>query len=116
VGEDVTSYYPDRTTEGPHHQFEKQELRTVLSQAIERLGRKEKLVVSLYYFEELTMKEIGLVLKVNESRVSQIHAAAMANLRDKLKDYGNRRLQGQADPPSRPRSTSRQRSTYGTVI
>ncbi|PYS39323.1 MAG: FliA/WhiG family RNA polymerase sigma factor [Acidobacteria bacterium] len=86
-GEDLIEYYPDSDANGPHYQFERQELRTVLAQAIQGLGRKEKVVVSLYYYEELTMKEIGLVLGINESRVSQIHSKAMTELRGKLKHY-----------------------------
>jgi RNA polymerase sigma factor for flagellar operon FliA len=49
------------------------------------LPDKEKLVVSLYYFEELTMKEIGLVLDYTESRISQMHSKAVMRLRAKLK-------------------------------
>jgi RNA polymerase sigma factor FliA len=80
--------YPDTTSDGPHIQFLKQEVRTVVTEAVDRLGPKERLVVSLYYFEELTMKEIAAVLDVNESRVSQIHAKAMTQLRRRLKNSG----------------------------
>jgi RNA polymerase sigma factor FliA len=80
--------YPDSTSDGPHLQFLKQELKTVIADAIDRLGPKERLVVSLYHFDELTMKEIAAVLDVNESRVSQIHTKAMAHLRQKLKSSG----------------------------
>jgi len=86
-GEDFIDFYPDHDANGPHQQFERQELRNVLGQAIDRLGAKEKLVVSLYYYEELTMKEIGLILRINESRVSQIHSKAMSELRGKLRNY-----------------------------
>jgi RNA polymerase sigma factor for flagellar operon FliA len=112
---DDLTFYPDTVTEGPHYQFERQELRNVLAQAIEGLGRKEKLVVSLYYFEELTMKEIGLVLKVNESRVSQIHSNAMAQLRSRLQDFGNHRAR-EREPAPAQQNRRRQRSTNGAVI
>lgn len=80
--------YPDSTSDGPYLQFQKQELKAVVTEAVDRLGPKERLVVSLYYFDELTMKEIAAVLGVNESRVSQIHTKAMTQLRRKLKNSG----------------------------
>ena len=59
-----------------------------IASALERLPEKEKLVVSLYYWEELTMKEIGKVLEVSESRVSQIHSKAIVHLRTRLSRKG----------------------------
>ncbi|MCX7047585.1 MAG: sigma-70 family RNA polymerase sigma factor, partial [Candidatus Sumerlaeota bacterium] len=53
---------------------------------IDALPDKEKMVVSLYYHEELTMKEIGAVLDITESRVSQIHTKAILRLRSRLAD------------------------------
>ncbi len=64
-----------------------EELRDVLTQSIERLPEKEKMVVSLYYYNELTMKEIGTILNLTESRVSQIHTKAVIRLRGKLKKF-----------------------------
>jgi len=61
------------------------ELKEALARAIEQLPEKEKLVISLYYLEELTMKETGKVLNITESRVSQIHSQAVLRLRAKLK-------------------------------
>jgi RNA polymerase sigma factor for flagellar operon FliA len=61
------------------------ELKEALARAIEQLSEKEKLVISLYYLEELTMKETGKVLNITESRVSQIHSQAILRLRAKLK-------------------------------
>ena len=61
------------------------ELKTAVASAIEQLPKKEKLVISLYYLDELTMKETGKVLNVTESRVSQIHSQAIMRLRAKLK-------------------------------
>jgi RNA polymerase sigma factor for flagellar operon FliA len=108
--------YPDSTTDGPYLQFVKQELKAVVTEAVDRLGPKERLVVSLYYFEELTMKEIAAVLDVNESRVSQIHTKAMTQLRRKLKDSGystsaqrtNTSTEAQDDKPSDYSSSSAQ--------
>ena len=61
------------------------ELKEAVARAIEQLPEKEKLVISLYYLEELTMKETGKVLNITESRVSQIHSQAILRLRAKLK-------------------------------
>jgi len=58
-----------------------------LAEEIDALGEKEKYVVSLYYYEELTMKEIAEVLGITESRVSQIHSAAAAKLQKRLREF-----------------------------
>ncbi|HHC24960.1 MAG TPA: FliA/WhiG family RNA polymerase sigma factor [Desulfobacterales bacterium] len=60
-----------------------------LSQEIEKLPEKERMVISLYYADELTMKEIGKVLDITESRVSQIHAAVIIRLRRQLRLKGH---------------------------
>lgn len=62
------------------------EVREVIAEAVTDLPEKEKLTVSLYYFDELTMKEIGEVLGYTESRISQMHSKAMLRLRAKLKN------------------------------
>ncbi len=64
----------------------KEEIRSYILQAIEELPEKEKIVVSLYYYDELTMKEISRVLKITESRISQIHTRAILRLRGKLSE------------------------------
>ena len=61
------------------------ELKEAMARAIEQLPEKEQLVISLYYLEELTMKETGKVLGITESRVSQIHSQAILHLRAKLR-------------------------------
>lgn len=61
------------------------ELKGAMAQAIRQLPEKERLVVSLYYLDELTMKETGKVLGITESRVSQIHSQAILHLRAKLR-------------------------------
>lgn len=62
-------------------------MRSALASEIDRLPEREKLVLSLYYEQELNLKEIGEVLEVSESRVSQIHSQAAARLRARLKDW-----------------------------
>ncbi len=69
----------------PYEAIDKEELRGVLASSIERLPEKEKKVISLYYFSEITMKEIGKILDLTESRVSQIHTKAVTKLRGKLR-------------------------------
>lgn len=68
----------------PEHHVEITELKEILGDAIERLPEKEKTVISLYYFEELTLKEISAIMKVSESRISQLHTKAILRLRGKL--------------------------------
>ena len=69
----------------PQTQIRLIELKEIIAKAIDALPEKERLMVSLYYYEELTMKEIGAVLEITESRVSQIHSKAVFRLRTKLK-------------------------------
>jgi RNA polymerase sigma factor for flagellar operon FliA len=83
--EPLVKYIPDAPQINPFFIFHKSEIQGILSTAIDTLPKKERLVVSLYYFDELTMKEIGKVLGVNESRVSQLHTKAMLRLRTKLR-------------------------------
>lgn len=68
-------------------ELKKNELKTVLAKALSRLTEKEQLVVSLYYFDDLTLKEIAKVMGLTESRVSQIHTKAVIDLRSRLKTY-----------------------------
>ena len=63
---------------------EKDEIKRVIVQAIQELPEKEKKVLVLYYYEDLTLKEIGKVLEVTESRISQLHTKAIMRLRAKL--------------------------------
>lgn len=62
-----------------------------LARAIESLSEREQLVLSLYYDDELTLKEIGHVLNVSESRVSQIHTKVIMTLRGSFKEFEKRR-------------------------
>ena len=63
------------------------ELQDIMVRAIEALPDKEKLLISLYYYEELTMKEIGQIMGYTESRISQLHTQAMYRLKHKLREY-----------------------------
>ncbi|MBR4153694.1 MAG: FliA/WhiG family RNA polymerase sigma factor [Selenomonadaceae bacterium] len=60
------------------------ELKETLAKAIERLPQKERTVISLYYYEELTLKEIALILKLSEARISQLHTKAIFRMRSYL--------------------------------
>ena len=70
----------------PAGNVEAQETKILLARAIERLGEREKIVLVLYYYENMTLAEIGRVLGVTESRISQMHTAAMARLRTTLQE------------------------------
>jgi|SRR5690606_3928401 len=69
---------------GPEQRFEEMELRRQLAQAIEALPERERMVIALYYHEGLTLKEIGRVLGVSESRVCQLHTKSLLRLRAHL--------------------------------
>ncbi len=71
----------------PFDELEKKDLKRVISQALAQLSPKEQLVISLYYYEELTLKEIAKVLDLTESRISQIHTGAIIKLRAKMRAY-----------------------------
>jgi RNA polymerase sigma factor FliA len=76
-----------RQDQDPLEMLNLQDLKKALTVAIAELPEKERLVLSLYYFEELTMKEVGKVLNLTESRISQLHTQAVLRLRAKLKGY-----------------------------
>jgi RNA polymerase sigma factor FliA len=76
-----------REDQDPLETLNLQDLKKALTLAIAALPEKERLVLSLYYFEELTMKEVGKVLNLTESRISQLHTQAVLRLRGKLKGY-----------------------------
>lgn len=82
--QDLCEYLPGDPEETPYFLCLKAEVRQLLARAISELSEKEQQVLSLYYHEELTMKEVGAVLGIGESRVSQIHSLAVVRLRAQL--------------------------------
>jgi RNA polymerase sigma factor for flagellar operon FliA len=80
IGESIES----PSSMNPDSTVEREEVKRVIVQAIDELPEKEKKVLVLYYYEDLTLKEIGQVLDVTESRVSQLHTKAILRLRAKL--------------------------------
>lgn len=83
-GDEELAYVPGSPEEDPLFRCLKGEMKQRLADAIDELPEKERLVLTLYYYEELTMREIGLTLGVVESRVSQIHSSAVLRLRSAL--------------------------------
>ncbi|MDO5383116.1 MAG: FliA/WhiG family RNA polymerase sigma factor [Eubacteriales bacterium] len=73
--------------EQPEDAVEKEELKKKMVQAIDMLTEKERSVIVLYYYEEMTLKEISLTLEVSESRVSQLHTKALNKMKRILGDY-----------------------------
>ncbi|HEX4005950.1 MAG TPA: FliA/WhiG family RNA polymerase sigma factor [Acidobacteriaceae bacterium] len=90
-GEEEIAYIPNHAEDDPLFRCLRGEMRERLGGAIDQLPERERLVVTLYYYEEMTMKEIGLVLGVVESRVSQIHSSAVLHLRSRLAAIGQDR-------------------------
>jgi len=83
-GGSLAETIPDQRAEDPVLALEDRENRRLLAEAIAQLGDRDRTVVTLYYFENLTLAEIGKVLGVTESRVCQLHTAAVLRLRGKL--------------------------------
>jgi len=76
----------EREEENPYHHALRSEMNELLESAIGELPDRERQVLALYHFEELTMKEVGEVLGIGESRVSQIHTAALLRLRVRMRE------------------------------
>ncbi len=81
----ISECIADPKAKTPLNVLEEKDMKDKLAQLIDTLPEKEKLVLSLYYWEELTMQEIGKVLSITESRVCQIHSQALVKLKTKLK-------------------------------
>lgn len=92
--EDLLNWVADDKENHPFHLLTLAELKQVLTTAIEELSPKERTVISLYYYDELTLKEIGEVMGFTESRICQIHTKAILKLRGKIRYY----LEDAGDP------------------
>jgi RNA polymerase sigma factor for flagellar operon FliA len=80
----VLDLVKNNESEDPLHQVEIEEVKDTLANAIESLPERERMVIALYYYEGLTLKEIGEIMEISESRVSQIHTKAIFRLRGRL--------------------------------
>ncbi|HSH36712.1 FliA/WhiG family RNA polymerase sigma factor [Schnuerera sp.] len=78
----------DKKRNAPENIYEKKEIKETLGRIINGLQENEKTVISLYYYEELTYKEIGHIMELSESRISQIHSKAILNIKNKLIKLG----------------------------
>lgn len=106
AGEETTSAIDSAVSPepDPFALCQRSEARAILAEVIADLPEREQQILSLYYFEELTMKEVGAVLGIGESRVSQIHAAVLTRLRGKL------RLRLRTNAPAAPGTLTRSRA------
>jgi len=98
-GEEEIACIANSPDEDPLFRCLQGELKQRLTDAVEALPERERLVMTLYYFEEMTMKEIGLALGVVESRVSQLHTSAVLHLRVKLADLASKDAAGKMRVP-----------------
>lgn len=106
-GDEELAYIPGSPEEDPLFRCLKGEMKQRLADAIDELPEKERMVLTLYYYEELTMKEIGLTLGVVESRVSQIHSSAVLRLRSSLAGLRTANSEKGARTERRRRATER---------
>lgn len=79
--------YTQKKFDEPEESLEKEELKYVLAETLKMLTEKERIVITLYYFEELTLKEISTILEVTESRVSQLHTKGLQKMKLKMGKY-----------------------------
>jgi RNA polymerase sigma factor for flagellar operon FliA len=100
--EDLCDYLPNAPEDTPFFRCMRSEMKELLARAVADLPEKEQQVLALYYFEELTMKEVGAVLGIGESRVSQIHSLAVVRLRARLEE-----LMSTAKPAARAAQAGR---------
>ena len=80
----LLKYFADEKSNSPTFIVEKEEMKRILAELIEKLPEKEKIVLSFSYIDELNLKEIGEILNLSESRISQIRTSAVLRLRSKL--------------------------------
>ena len=80
----LTAATPEQDAANPSARLEAEELRKTLAKAIDKLPEKERIVVALYYNDELTLKEIANILHLTEARISQLHTKAVFRLRGSL--------------------------------
>jgi RNA polymerase sigma factor for flagellar operon FliA len=85
--EDISLGSNNSPMETPESQYDKKEMQEMLAEAIDKLSEREQKVITLYYFEDLTLKEISHIMGVSESRISQIHSKAVRRLQSKLGKY-----------------------------
>ena len=109
-GEETISYKPGGMEKDPFFLCLRGEMKSLVATALEDLDEKERQVVTLYYLEELTMREVGVVLGVGESRVSQIHSVAIVRLRARSEEILHSRVKTSATPAAR---TLRKDGAYG---
>lgn len=83
-GRDLLKFVSDNEEEWPSHLLERSELQKLLAESISRMPDVEKAVLSFYYYEELTLREISKILKLHESRISQIKSQAILRLRSRM--------------------------------
>ncbi len=94
-GEELVLYYlEDEREDSPEAKITYKELREALKGAISELPEREKLLISLYYYDDLNQKEIGGVMNITESRVSQLRAQAIMRLRAKIDEFFKARKGG----------------------
>jgi RNA polymerase sigma factor FliA len=103
--EEELAYIPNKPHDDPLFCCLKNEMQARLASAIDQLSERERLVMTLYYYEEMTMKEISLTLGVVESRVSQIHTSAVLHLRSFLASLSPQNLGSPRPGPKRPTSS-----------
>lgn len=92
--ENMLHYYSDSDSVSPVMTFERKEMKKLIASFMDELPKKEKLVLSLYYIDDLNLKEVGKIMDLTESRISQIRTSAILRLRARLSDVAQRNKVG----------------------
>ena len=93
----MLNFLEDFKIDNPFNELETKAIKSIITKSINSLSEKHKIILSLYYYEDLNLKEIGRVLRITESRVSQLHAQAILRLKAKLSIYLDEEMQRQKD-------------------
>ncbi len=111
----LVDFLADPDSENIEHELARQEMKDLIGQRISELPEKEQLVLVLYYYEELTLKEIGEILDVTESRVCQIHTKAIMRLKGKIDRHEGKSSIGQITQDIRQRQNDATEPSLGTI-
>jgi len=112
----LVDFLADPASENIEHELARQEMKNLIGRRIAELPEKEQLVLVLYYYEELTLKEIGEILDVTESRVCQIHTKAIMRLKSKIDRHEGKSSIGQITQDIRKRHDEPRSPEMGTIV
>ncbi len=112
----LVEFLADPAGENIEHELARQEMKELIGRRIAELPEKEQLVLVLYYYEELTLKEIGEILDVTESRVCQVHTKAILRLKSKIDRHEGKSSIGQITREIRHKQSDQQKEPVASLV